>query len=224
MTNTFIDIETLPQQPENEAKALIAETIKAPAAMKKAETIEAWHNGEGKYEGEKDKLIEKTYRDTSFDGGKGELCSIAFSDNGALGVLSQSLKDGASERDLLLFLRDSLDGIKNLTFVGHNIRFDLKFLHHRFIINNINPNFRIPFSGRHGSDFYCTMEAWAGFKERISQDNLCKALGIEGKKEGVSGSTVYDYFKDGKIDEIEKYNIDDVETVIKMYNRLNFKG
>ena len=222
--NIFIDVETLPQQSEAEAKALIAETIKAPATMKKAETIETWHNGEGKYEGEKDKLIEKTYRDTSFDGGKGELCSIAFSDNGALGVLSQSLKDGASERDLLLFLRDSLDGIKNLTFVGHNIRFDLKFLHHRFIINNINPNFRIPFSGRHGSDFYCTSEAWAGFNQRISQKDLCEILGFKGKPDDIDGSQVYDYFKAGKISEIEEYNRFDAERVIEMYNRLNFKG
>ena len=29
MTNCVLDIETIPQQPENEAKAQIAETIKA---------------------------------------------------------------------------------------------------------------------------------------------------------------------------------------------------
>ena len=44
----FIDIETIPEQPENEVKAEIAKTIEAPATMKKAETIEAWHNGEGR--------------------------------------------------------------------------------------------------------------------------------------------------------------------------------
>lgn len=49
--NTFIDIETIPQQPEAKTKAVIAENIKAPAQMKKPETISAWHNGEGSYAG-----------------------------------------------------------------------------------------------------------------------------------------------------------------------------
>lgn len=74
----FIDIETIPQQPEEEAKAEIAKTIQAPAQMSKAETIAAWHAGEGSYAGVKDSLIEETYRKTSFDGAKGEVISIAF--------------------------------------------------------------------------------------------------------------------------------------------------
>ena len=45
MSNIFIDIETIPEQPEEAVKARIAETIKAPATMKKAETIAEWHNG-----------------------------------------------------------------------------------------------------------------------------------------------------------------------------------
>ena len=60
--NVFLDIETIPEQPEESAKALIAETIEAPAAMKKPETIKAWHDGEGKYEGVKEKAIDDAYR------------------------------------------------------------------------------------------------------------------------------------------------------------------
>ena len=76
--NLFIDIETIPQQPEAEAKTEIAKNIQAPAQMSKAETIAAWHAGEGSYAGVKDALIEETYRKTSFDGAKGEIISIAF--------------------------------------------------------------------------------------------------------------------------------------------------
>ena len=47
--NVFIDIETVPTQPELETKAEIAKSIKHPAAMKKAETIQAWHEGEDKH-------------------------------------------------------------------------------------------------------------------------------------------------------------------------------
>ena len=46
--------------------------------MKKAETIKEWNEGTGKYVGVKDAAIEKAYRDTSFDGGKGEIISIAW--------------------------------------------------------------------------------------------------------------------------------------------------
>jgi len=221
----YVDIETLPEQPEEETKSLIAETIKAPATMKKQETIDAWHNGEGKYEGEKDKLIDKTYRDTSFDGGKGSICSIAWAVDDEE-IKSISLKGGNKEINLLvtfsMSLKESLKK-KHAFFCGHNIRFDLKFLHHRFIINETDPGFNLPFSGRHDQHFYCTSEAWAGFNQRISQKDLAAILGFKGKPDDIDGSQVYDYFKAGKIKEIEEYNRFDVETVRKMYNRLNFK-
>ncbi len=55
--NIYLDIETIPAQPEEKTKAEIAKTIEAPAAMKKAETIADWHNGAGKYAGVKDAAI-----------------------------------------------------------------------------------------------------------------------------------------------------------------------
>ena len=58
----------------------------------------------------------------------------------------------------------------------------------------------------------------------MSQNNLCKALGIEGKPGDIDGSKVWDFYKAGKIDRIEEYNRHDVETVEKIYNRINFKG
>ena len=76
--NVFIDIETIPAQPEDKAKQLIAESISAPKTMSKAETIQAWHDGEGKYAGEKEKAIEEKYRKTALDGTTGEIISIAY--------------------------------------------------------------------------------------------------------------------------------------------------
>lgn len=218
----YLDIETLPEQPEAEAKVLIAETIKAPGTMKKAETIADWHNGEGKYAGEKEKLIEETYRKTSFDGGKGQICSIAWAigdgDASSISIL------GKSEREILnSFFGHLSKETASSYFIGHNIRFDLKFLFHRCVINQVDSKgFKLPFSGRHEKHFYCTSEAWAGFNQRISQDNLCKALGIPGKPDDIDGSKVWDHFKEGKIARIEEYNRYDVETVQKVYKRLNF--
>ena len=66
------------------------------------------------------------------------------------------------------------------------------------------------------------MQAWCGFKDRISQDNLCKALGIEGKPSDISGENVWDFYRAGGIDRIEEYNRDDVEKAREIYKRLNF--
>lgn len=222
--NVFIDIETIPQQPEDEVKAEIAKTIEAPAKMSKPETIVEWHAGEGKYAGVKDAMIEETYRKTSFDGSKGEICSVAFGfDGDVIHSLSRSV---FSESDILHYVFDTINQNRNGRppyFVGHNIGgFDLKFLFHRAVILGINPGFDLCQHGRHGQHFYDTMQAWAGFGGRISQDNLCKALGIEGKPDDIDGSKVWDFYKAGNIARIEEYNRDDVEKIRKIYNKLNF--
>ena len=105
--NTFIDIETIPKQPEAETKAEIAKTIKAPAQMKKPETIAAWHAGEGSYAGVKSAVIDDTYRKTSFDGAQGEICSIAyaFECNEPIGWCQDGDVD---EKTLLLEFTDQL--------------------------------------------------------------------------------------------------------------------
>jgi len=222
----FADIESIPEQPEAEAKALIAETIQAPAAMKKAETIKDWHDGKGKYEGAKDRLIEETYRKGSFDGGKGEVISIAWSLEGDT-VKNVYRPLQCDEGDMLRhFFKDVSDATRggNAYFIGHNITFDLKFLYHRAVVLGINPQFKIPFDGRHGNDYFCTMKAWAGYRDTISQVNLCKALGFAGKPDDIDGSKVWDFVKAGKVERVAEYNKGDVETVIKMYKKLNFLG
>lgn len=223
--NLFIDIETIPQQPELEAKAEIAKNIQAPAQMSKPETIAAWHAGEGSYAGVKESLIEETYRKTSFDGGKGEIISVAFA--GMEGPVLKCHRGMFAEESEMLeavkFELLSMLGGKAPWFIGHNIGgFDLKFLFQRFVINRVNPQIDFKHWGRHGSQYYDTMQAWAGYGNRVSQDSLCKALGIEGKPEGIDGSKVWDFYKAGKIVEIADYNADDVEKVRAIYKRMNF--
>lgn len=220
-----IDIETIPQQPEEETKDEIAKTIAAPSKMTKAETIADWHNGAGKYAGVKDAAIEKAYRDTSFDGGKGEIISIAWSIEFGE-VVSQHRNLGESEGDLIQHVFDCIVNAKHDRppfFIGQYVAgFDLKFLYHRCVILGIKPPFKLPFNGRHDKDFYCTQAAWAGFNGLMSQDNLCKALGIEGKPDDIDGSKVWDFVKDGNVKRVAEYNRDDVTKNIEIYNRLNF--
>lgn len=222
----FFDIETIPQQPEEEAKALIAETIKAPATMSKPETIEAWHKGEGKYANAKRNTIEKAYRDTSFDGAKGEICSIAWAvEDGSINNMAAC--DGATEADMIDFFFNSVFmecQKKQPFFIGHYIGgFDLKFLWKRAVIHNMKPPFAFPVNGRHGKDFFCTMTEWAGYKDTVSMDNLAKALGIEGKGD-MDGSMVWDTWDAGDYNKVRDYNASDVEIVREIYNRLTFRG
>lgn len=227
--NIFIDIETIPQQPEEAAKAEIAATIQAPGQMSKPETIAAWHAGEGAYAGVKDALIEEAYRKTSFDGAKGEIVSVAFADDECDPIVIHRGTNGGISESLMLQLAfariELLLGGKSPWWIGQNIGgFDLKFLFQRAVINRVNPIFDLKQYGRHGSQFYDTMQAWAGYGNRVSQDNLCKALGIEGKPDDIDGSKVWDFYKAGKIERIAEYNADDIVKVRKIFNRLNFQG
>jgi len=231
---TTLDLETIPQQPEAETKAEIAKTIQAPATMKKAETIADWHEGKGKYAGVKDIAIEEAYRKTSFDGGKGEIVSISFAvDDGGIFGLDRDYREPGSEAKLITSFiialghelsKRSNDG-RPPFFIGHYLAgFDLKFLWHRCVINGINPAFNLPFNGKHGKDFYDNMIAWAGYKGTVSQDSLCKALGIEGKPGDIDGSNVWDHIKAGDREKVRLYNMDDVDKCRQIYNRINFIG
>ena len=90
------------------------------------------------------------------------------------------------------------------------------------MILGVQPPFEIDFNGRHGKAFYDTQIAWAGFKGRMSQDNLCAALGIEGKPGDIDGSKVWGFVKEGKVDRVAEYNRDDVQKNREIYKRLNF--
>ena len=63
------------------------------------------------------------------------------------------------------------------------------------------------------------MEIWSpfDFNKYISQDEVCKFLGVEGKPDDIDGSMIYDLWQQKEFDKIADYNIDDVEKVRKLY-------
>lgn len=226
--NVFIDIETIPAQPEAKAKALIAESIQHPAQMKRPETIADWHNGVGKYAGEKDAAIESAYRSTALDGSAGEVLSIGWRiENSETQVRYRDIHEPETGliEGFFLMLKESLDDAgrgRPPLFIGHNITFDLKFLFRRCVVLGIKPPFALLFRGKHDRDYFCTMEAWCDFKERCSQDKLAGALGIPQKPDEIDGSKVWDFVKAGEIERVAEYNKYDVDTVFQIYNRLRF--
>lgn len=246
MTSVYIDVETVPAQsgPQSYENYLEAEkaNFKAPSSLTKGQACkylgltgddakytskdDAIAKWEDKFAEEKaPEVAEEKWRKTSFDGAAGELISIAWAVEDEM-ILSVSRQIGDSEADMMQDFYDRLQdrlGRKTPYFIGQFLAgFDLKFIFHRAVILGVQPPFDLPFNGRHGSDFFCTQIAWAGYKGRMSQDNMCKALGIEGKPDDIDGSKVWDFVNAGKVERVEEYNRDDVNKVRQIHKRLTF--
>jgi predicted PolB exonuclease-like 3'-5' exonuclease len=238
--NVYLDIETIPRQGAYpEFLAAETESFTAPSSLTKAKACSdlGLIGDDAKYTSKDDAIAKwcakfaaekapevagEKWRKTALDANHGEIAVICLSIDGET-VAKFNRVDG-SEVSIIVNFLDYLHGIldgRKPYFVGHNIPFDLRFLHHRAIITGTGlQGFNFPFAGRHGHDYFDTMQEWEGFKGRISQDRLCKLLGIEGKPDGIDGSKVWDYWKAGKYSEVADYCQDDVEKVIQMYKRI----
>lgn len=218
MTYLYLDIETIPAQAEA-AKARIASAIKPPAQMKKADTIAAWEKEQ------KATAVDEAVARTSFDGGMGHVCCIGYAiDDGY--IHSESVKTLLEERQAIEAFIEIVNVKRQsdwspLQIVGHFVAgFDLRFLTQRAIVLGIKlpswwPKDPKPWS----SEVFDTMVAWAGAKGTISLDNLCFALGLEGKAE-IDGSMVAQMWADGKHTEIAGYCRDDIDRVRRVHQKM----
>lgn len=243
--NVGFDIETLPGDLDkvDQDIAEIAETleVKPPSDANKADLVRLLGGGDDLNDLKVASLkemysvspairaqrAENVYRKRSFDGSKGRVCSLSWSAGDGVKAVTMGVDAGTEKELLMLFKEQILDDVQRadsraykMTFVGHCVQFDLKFLFRRLAINKISVPFELPFHGWHGRDYFCTSYAWCGRDGRVSQDELCRVLGIEGKPEGISGSNVFDHALQNHWDQIKAYNIDDVEKVMQIYNRL----
>jgi len=191
MSEVFLDIESVPTT-DQRVKKEIAEAIKPPGSMSKAETIAKWEAEE------KPKLIETAIARTSLDGTYGRVCCITYAfDDGPV--------EGVINRDEKIVLGNFFEACRKqgtqqftstrLTVVGHNVNdFDLRFIWQRAIINGVIPPSTIPFhSGKYSENIRDTMLMWNPAPDkRISLHKLCLALGVESPKDknGMDGSDI----------------------------------
>jgi len=219
----FIDIETIPTQRED-LRQLIE--VKAPGNYKKQESIDKWI--EDNHETEFDKL----WRKTGLDGSQGEIICISWAtEDNKPKVVKRDL--GESEEVLLAefffelakdLVDQNSDYLIQPRWIGHNIcDFDLRFIWHRCVVNNVKPRIHIPYDAKPWSNkVFDTLYEWKGNnKAGGSLNKVCKILGIL-EKGDIDGSKVWDYVKEGKVDEVAEYCKDDVRRVQDLYKRMKF--
>ena len=220
--NLCIDIETIACSSIGRLKYL-ADHLKPPANYKTDTAIDKWRLTA------KEKMIENT----SFDGSSGEIITIGYAvGNEPAKVLQRD--DTTSERKIIQEFFDDLKVVceKNnisssyspFTWIAHNAAFDLPFLFKRCVINSLNINthgIAIPHNQRHGNGkVFCTMTEWMGFGAKAggSLDNICNALGMDGKGD-FDGSMVGAAFENGEFKKIADYCLSDVANTLEIYNR-----
>ncbi len=184
--------------------------VSPPATYKKQESIDKWMSENA--ERVKQERIAKTALDTSL----ARIICIGFAiDDGDIQTLT------GPEDEILAAFFSSISGRTLPTLIGHNILgYDIPLVYHRAIINGIRPHgaFHMHHKPWYGNNFD-TMTEWAGMRDRISLDRLCKLLGIPGKGD-IDGSMVPEMYERGEIDKIAEYCAHDVEKVRAIYRRL----
>ncbi|QDP48423.1 MAG: putative DNA-directed DNA polymerase [Prokaryotic dsDNA virus sp.] len=209
---TYLDIETIPSQSPAVLDKLRAE-VKAPAQYKKPESIKEWIAENA------DRIAREQLAKTSFDPAHGHICTIAWAkDDGE--IVSAHAGTVEDEEIVLRAFFFDLDEYHATTFVGHYVGgFDLRFILCRAVVLGVKIPRCIPRDPKPWSDrIFDTMTAWAGQKERISMDNLCAALGIEGKGD-FDGSMVAEAWANGEHEKIAEYCRDDVHRTREIHRR-----
>lgn len=210
----YIDIETIPAQ-DALIHAEIAETVSPPASMKKAETIAKWEAEQ------KPQAVKEAIEKTSFNGGLGHLACVSWALNDE-DPWSLSVPELDMEKDIVKTLVDRISDYPNKpTIVGHFVTgFDIRFLWHRAMVLGVYAGGALPRDPKPWSnDVHDTMAMWAGARDTVSLDNLCKMLGVEGK-EDVTGADVAQMWADRRHEEIAQYCMDDVRRVRSVHQKM----
>jgi 3'-5' exonuclease len=210
----YFDCESIPNQ-DPDYLAHVLKTIKPPARLKKAESIEKWMDTE------RNQAAWDIVAKTSFDGGLGHVCTISWALNGG-DIYTRHARTLEDERLVLHDFFDDLDPYHSMTLVGHNVLgFDIKFLTKRALLLKIKlpkPHIWPRDPKAWDKSVFDTMTAWAGQRDFIKQNELCRILGIEGKGD-FDGSMVAEAWARGEHEKIAEYCPDDVRQVREIHKR-----
>jgi hypothetical protein len=167
---------------------------------------------------------------TSFDGAFGKIVSLAFAvDDEEIDVVTRA-GPSVREYEALNMFAGRLDAAISearttcgadgyaITWVGHNIQFDLGFLFKRAAVNRIKLPFRLPWPCNPWDKFVCdTNYLWAG-RDYVKLDTL--ALVLLGERKTNTGADVAGMWERGEYDRIAEYNRDDVRITREVHKKL----
>ena len=231
--NIYLDIETIPTQ-RNDARTRIydaalekATTAEPPSNYKKDDAIRDWRKRRI------DAAVkdgEEAWHKTSLDGSYGELCCICWAfDDGPINVSSRA-SVAESERDLLgRFFASLANAGKRWPsslphWIGYNLGFDLRFIHHRAVVLQVKPPFFLPYNmPAWGNALTDLMYEWCGARGYMKLSELCDALGIV-VEDDIDGSQVWETFQDNNIEKIESHCAADVERVRLIDRRFRWEN
>lgn len=220
-TTVTIDIETIPSQQPGLLKEIRA-GIKPPGNISKPESIEKWMQENAQT------AANEAWLKTALNGAAGEIICIGYAiEDSPVKSIHRNLGD--CEATMLARFFGDLAGELDSPplYVGHNIHgFDLRFIFQRAVIHGVKPPFPLHHDARYNdlNKSYDTMLAWAGWGNRCKLADICKALGIKVKSDGIDGSQVWPYVQTGRVQEVATYCEEDVTATREVFRRLTFAG
>ena len=208
----FLDIETLPG--DESLRREIETEIKPPGNISRPERIKQWE------EEEKPGAMEERYRKTALEGLYGRILCIGYVKESPLGITEKVIT--GEEPAILQEFWDTAKGVD--LFVGFKILdFDLKFIMQRSIIQGVKPTRELNFARYRSEPIYDVMREWQMWDTGyVALDVVTRALGIESPKGELDGSKVYDYYREGRLEDIYAYCMRDVKATREIYKRMNF--
>lgn len=182
---------------------------------------------------QRDAAVAEAIHKTCLDGAFGQLAviSLAADDDDPYNIWDSNWSAPGYEAWLLHTL-DAYVGQrfgKQFQLVGHNINFDRHMIRQRALVLGCPAHriFTMEVKPWENATVYDTMTGWTGdVRVRITQDKLCKALGIDGKGtdleggEYIDGSQVWEFIQRGEIAKVATYCGRDVVRARKIFRVL----
>lgn len=234
----YVDIETAPSQRPDVRERMVSAALEAaesepvPSSIANLKTEELriarsndWR--ESKIAGAESEADEE-WRRTALEGGYGEIicASWAFNDGEVKTLARESMQPERETELLHQFWLAMVEGSKGkaVKWIGHNVGFDLRFLHHRCVVRQIRPTIHIPYNDAPWRGSYLdTMHAWVGARGGVKLTVLCDMLGIEVHDE-IDGSQVWGAYQAGRLDQIVAHCEADVRRVREIAKRLRWEA
>jgi predicted PolB exonuclease-like 3'-5' exonuclease len=209
-----LDLETIPGPDRPDPSE-----ISAPANYKDPEKIRAYQEAQ----------VEEAYRKQELDSMKGQILCIGYAfDDREPDCITVGI-EAANEEDVLGYFSNeiikALPHHDTITWIGHNaLAFDMLWIWRRAY------KYRLPFltqnirMDRYRSNIQDTMLMWCGadtYNGKCRLSDIAAFLGCGCKTNGMDGSQVYDYWQQGKLQEIANYCKGDVELTRNVYRILS---